>query len=1048
MGLTDWLQSLNVSNSDPPPMAENYTEGIPFSTPREMFDPTLTPPSSNIARDVGTIFGAAPSLWERAKAAVDLPIQAFGLPQEGLTRLATGNEYALPSDIPAVRQALGGMEGEEFGGVLANLALDPLNLLALPAFNTAIKAGLETQTIARRLLNLNDIRMYARNGALFTDQKDLQKVLSRAGHANAPIGLDDTSRMWTLDTTGLEPEVARQMKADMQAAIHGRETDLLVDGKPVHEGGFHVTEVAPYDAAANRRSYRNPATETLKAGAQKSADLGGLKGLLKLVQTWVGSPENVSQASKRIVDQMRDTRQARHLYHDEMFHSEHSQAYRVLGPGQLWTEPGGDLGRAMFYRVFRPDIAGRMEAADGDAFRAIEAFGEPEFERRALGLEKIMTDALQKVSGSEKLLRTADGSQRPLGQIAREVMASSDAPLPDWLMDAMSASKEVLPQNANLADPVRFYFQGISKRAFVDPMAGAVREMIGTFDAGRRTGGTIKYMPDVEAQMLDKLLQAFEGRPVFQDRGLTQWIVRNKDDIRQVAWGQELAARVAGGERVKAQGVRGAFGNLAESVIRGAEKGQPPLTKLSQQGTGLLYDSLIGGAIDTALKNLPQTLNTITEFGLPRVLNAMGKYFTPEWRQALKAQDIVKRTNTFTDRLIAGADETGMLTARAGGFTDETRGYEKFREYIHTPFQMTENFNRGVGFIAALDHYMSQGMQLGDAVRAATGKTRDLQFGYSLTDMSPYFAGDPIIRPIFQFMAYPLKQIELLGKMYENKTGDVFRNQLVKYLVNAGIVVKYGAHLGADMSNLFVNGLFDAAPSAPLYQALGEARDLAGDFFGRVSNGGGDPEMESPTMAWKGLGKFLRLITPTGRYTGKFLRQEIESGGKAFGPADPVQLLFSPDYTVRQKMADHPEMQWLWDTVGIKPDPGIDPLDRFARMVGVRTLRDERRQGFMDFLKQFSRRYREFQGRINDTDALGGDTAEVQRQAREYMEKTFGHKLERYGVPVNEMIDDLQPTLSPKEATKRAEELRMSNVERLRTRLPKTAKEYLVPPEE
>lgn len=1011
MDVVNWVMGRDPNNplpSGPTTPRAVYGSGLPWIAPAEMnANPKMEAPSAQIGRAAGKLVGADSTLGERAWAPFEMVTGALGLPQEAATRVLTGNEYALPGDVPAVQSLFGSGPVGQFG---ANVLLDPLNLLGVPAARKALEGAVALRPLATKAMNFNELRLAMKEGWWSNGAEDLEKLRQKAG-VWVPIVTDDTSKLKTFDFAHMPDDLAKQAQTALREAVKG----------------FDISRFDPSDEA------------NLITGAGREASR---PSPVKQLQLWVGSPEKASAAAKTAIDTLADHQNAAALFLDDVMGED--KLFRALGDTDAWLKPGEDLGRAFTYAIFnRRDLF----PMDKNAMEAMEAYGVGDFEKRVKAAWSVMDDALKLIPNY-----VPKGMEQSVSEaIKTAVRDVPDMPFPDELIQVLSGTTKVTANSANLKDSLTFFFRNVAKRAYTLPGADAVRNMIGHMDESGKllAAGSIKNLSMPERDMLNRLLQHYEGRPDALDRSMTGFVSNYGDWLRQKAWGSELAAKARAGQRVDASGWRGWLGRTTERLITTAETGQYFGEKTSKWMTARLYDSMLGGAIDTAVKNLPQMFNNITRFGLGPALKGMGAFFTPEWQEALSAKRIIENSNALYEEAFRRAEWAAEHAPKSG--------YEKTMRLLRSPFQATENFNRGVTFITALNHHVEKGAPLGEALRAAQQEIKNLQFGYSLTDVSPYIR-NPVVRPFFQFMTFPLKQAELLADMAFTKGGKGplgFENEMVKYILYTGFATRYGEHLGIDVSQSFISGLFPQnlasgngpSISAPVGNLVSAAAELGGEFLQRTLAGGGDPDLESPSAGWRLFGEFIKMSMPGGRYALKAVKQELESGGKAFGPLDPVQMLFSPDWNVRRAMADHPGLRDAFDTLNIRPDPGVDPLDRFAKMVGVRTLHDERRQEMMSFLKRFSQRFREAQSQINETAALGGDVAGVRERWVTWFGKNFGRQMARYNVTDYTLQDMLQVTISPNEMRKRRTEIESSNVEVLTNRLPKAVKSTIQIPE-
>lgn len=159
------------------------------------------------------------------------------------------------------------------------------------------------------------------------------------------------------------------------------------------------------------------------------------------------------------------------------------------------------------------------------------------------------------------------------------------------------------------------------------------------------------------------------------------------------------------------------------------------------------FNAKIGGNFASALVNLTQTVtNTMTEIGYGPTLKAIRQY-------------------------VAGGDEVrrflqanGITYQPISGTINETT-YGSLTRTMAFMFRQTEEFNRGVAFMAGYNTAKESGMKLYDAIKAGQNLVDKTQFAFSKSNIPTGFQG-PLTSLLFQFRTYTVNQIKFLASTY------------------------------------------------------------------------------------------------------------------------------------------------------------------------------------------------------------------------------------------------------------------------------------------
>lgn len=956
-------------------------------------DESFTPqkaPSESLMDNLGKVFSLDTSIGQKASGLGGAAIDAFGLPQEAATRILTGNEYALPGNVPSVRRAIQSATGlsPEVAALGANLVLDPLNLaLGGGVAKEAMVGGIEAAKLGRAAHNLNDLRLLKGAELIFDRMEDAQKLLQKAD-VHLPLVRDVGTGLITYDL---------QDVADVAGTL-----DKLKDAKNTFNvSGFDIGDVDPF--------VRN---------AKPSDPNFGLS-----VRLWLGSPRKWSDASKSIVAMMDDAEKARFNFVQNF----KEQVQTIVGGTQAYNKGNSPLGRAYVYELLGMD---KFKATDLAAREARKEFGELKFLETSSALEERMTEALKRIPGSRIEI---NAKKVKLRDALKAVAANAndldwDVPdVPTVLKALADPTNNLNPNNVDLTDLLNFFALDVSKRAF----HGNVKHHINDLLSGKNA---IAGMSDPEKHGLEALIKVWSGAPDPADIQLAKNVAFHADKLRALTWGEQLATKIKNGEEVivDSKDIKSMFGtNLEKAILKGKE-GHPFASDASTKARSWIYYGMLGMGIDSAIRNTSQLINTMTELGVVPTLRAMGGQFNKEWQEWLKASKVLDSTASQLAELFEHAQ-----------FNERS----KFFDVIMSPMQAAENFNRGTTLLAAMNKFTREGLPLRQAVEKATELTRELQFGYGALDVSPYIRG-PFTRPFFQFMSYPLKQMELIAGWAAKPDADLGR-KIVRYALLVGAADRYSQHLGIDMTNVLIGGfmpttslLKDGHPQAVLYGTMGKGLELAQMTMTSLFGNEADERMKTPSYFWKGVAEVLKAGIPTGRYTSKVAEQLFET--KAVDGL--INAIFDTNFDSQRWMAESPNGRKLMQALNVNFDPGVKPFDRFVKLAGFTSVHEAKREKLMNFLKNFAMSYRTAISEMNEAAATGGNVERVRDHWIGKIDDAFGDKMEEFGVPKYVIWNSMKPA-DGKELQNLIEKNSMKNEDKLTQQLPKAIKRRIRLPE-
>ena len=221
-----------------------------------------------------------------------------------------------------------------------------------------------------------------------------------------------------------------------------------------------------------------------------------------------------------------------------------------------------------------------------------------------------------------------------------------------------------------------------------------------------------------------------------------------------------------------------------------------PLTTLAnkaftQNAQELWVQSIYRGAlgIDTALRNLTQSMYTIADVGVSPFLKGTKNYVigritnSPEYVKWENRMDLVQEFYNDKMRLLKG----GMSRTTWEHIMDANR---KVTSLALTPLGITERINKGIAYFSGLERAKELGMDFQTAhiigLKQATAMATPLQFsqaewfawrkqfgsqfGYSEAQRSPIFAG-PGMQFFTPFWSFPMKSFQFVANLFKDAYG-------------------------------------------------------------------------------------------------------------------------------------------------------------------------------------------------------------------------------------------------------------------------------------
>lgn len=965
-----------------PSLMPNFNSGAAYA-------PTFThsntefnmPPSASIG--AGLRRAAAPSslsggLLDRAAGLGSAAIALPGLLQEGATRALSaltggGGAEPMPSDLLHRWGVLGDNSFDQFA---TNLVLDPFNLVlgGVPfKLGKGLDRARELEMLIQKEKPLRELVLdagMARNSLLFTRPEQLDDLMLKAG-ISLPRRQHEVLKSWYVDYTGVaSPKLVRQQ---LRQAMEN-ENLVVYDANMGLKKQYKVDELPRYKKDFSIQGWEK-VTDQFKEQMKQPWDYDGLKRGEER-SLWVkifGTPQNYSPFLK---GQVKSYEQGNEVFHN---HRKDFSDFVINNtqPFDLYQGRKSDQNRALLYL-----LKGDQRLLEGDvkAKAAYEA-NKLKIDQSVGSLKARIFEELQGFDFETKLTRKkimdAGTSLEDLKSVGFNDKTWQ------WLTG--------ITLDEHSADPVAHLLgmqRRLGKERFLKPTEKAlVAEREAMFKDGR--------MLQREKEYSEMLSRAFTGQEAsLVDKELQKLIINNKDTLRGMSLNRKFNW----------------LSKQTEGLIAGAESGKSTTAKVTEKLRRTTYASLLGFGIDSSVRNVVGgTLNTLTEYGFrtfENIIPAFKAATDKRWRETLDLKNVLNHSNSMMEEWFQKTPfipENATFMERAKKAPGQT-----MYDVAMSPMQMTENFNRALAYFTALDHNIKVGgLPVGEAIRAAEEATKKLHFGYSNIDVSPYL-NNPTARIFSQFMIYPFRQMELLGKW--SKEGKGLNNKLARYLMLTGAALNHGTRHGIDMTNVLGIGLgFSEYPgylryrgdgvaphltmTAPVIKLMGGAMNGAKNFMDAMWTGAtGQPIIDqeySPNKAWSDFGDFMRLLVPGGRYGSKVAKNYTEFTANG----DPTK-------------------QWadMATFVGARYDPSVNGTDRILSLLGFAPTSEQMKRDQIKFLQNFKTFYMDSVASLNEKVMKGQDYQKLQAKLQKRIATQYGPQLERMGVRISALRSIIRPS--------------------------------------
>lgn len=974
-----------------PSLMPNFNSGAAYAPTFSRSDTEFNiPPSSQVSAGVKRAF--APSslsggLLDRAAGLGSAVIAAPGLLQEGVSRglsalTGGGGADAMPSDLLSRWGVLGNNSFDQFA---SNLVLDPFNLLmgGVPfKVGKGLDRARELEMLLQKEKPLRELVLDARGAKtwgmglaneaplLFTRPEQADNLMLKAG-LSLPRRQHPEFKSWYIDYTGVaSPSLVRkqlrQALENENVAMYDANLGLKKMYKP---------EAMPGDAQHFDVQGWQKVTDQFADQMKMPWNYDGLKSGEER-NLWVklfGTPQNYSPFLK---GQIKSYEQGREVFSN---HKKDFSDYVIQNtqPFDLYQGRSSDQNRALLY-LLKGDK--KLLEADAKAKAAYEA-NPMRIDESVNALRTRLFDELAGFDFTGKLSRK--GILEPKTSVEDLKQFGFNDKAWHWLTGINLDEKS--------ADPVAHLLgmqRRLGKERFLKPTEKAlVAEREAMFADKRMLTREKEY-----SEMLSRAFTGQEASPI--DKELQKLIINNKETLRGMALNRKFNW----------------LSKQTEGLIAGAEAGQSTTAKVTEKLRRTTYASLLGFALDSSVRNVVSgTLNTLTEYGLrtfENIVPAFKAATDKRWREQLDLKNVLNHSNSMMEEWF---QKTPFIAENAGLAERVKKApMQTLYDIAMHPMQATENFNRALAYFTALDHNVKVGgMAVGEAITAAEEATKKLHFGYSNIDVSPYL-NNPTARIFSQFMIYPFRQMELMGKWANEGKG--LNNKLMKYMLLTGAALNHGTRHGIDMTNVLGTGLgFSEYPgylryrgdgvaphltmTPPVLKLMGGAMNGAKNFMDAVwTNTTGQPLISQdydPNKAISDFGDFMRLLIPGGRYASKLTKNYTE-------------FMHNND----------PTKQWagMATFVGARYDPTVNGTDRVLSILGFAPTSEQMKRDQLKFLQNFMTFYRNSVSSLNEQVLKGQDYQKLQAKLQKRIVTQFGPQFERMNIRTSALRSIVRPS--------------------------------------
>ena len=258
--------------------------------------------------------------------------------------------------------------------------------------------------------------------------------------------------------------------------------------------------------------------------------------------------------------------------------------------------------------------------------------------------------------------------------------------------------------------------------------------------------------------------------------------------------------------------------NWIKSIPKvGYRFGVRPTTQITSKARRAVYRGLIGLNPVSALKNLTQATNTFAELGTKYTFIGYVKVVQNLPKIMTGKQTELEATHVLADSFIQ--DQSLVANKKL---------MDKLDPGLFYMFNTAEKINRGAAYWGAKAKYLKQGMTEVEAVEKAKDTVEKTQFKFGAIEVPVAMQSD-IMKTLFQFQTFSLKQVEFLGGKVKER--DIAG--LIRYIASTMFfVATLGKLFGWDISDLLPGFRFGTPPTLQLPKGLYDVATGAPDKYG------------------------------------------------------------------------------------------------------------------------------------------------------------------------------------------------------------------------
>ncbi len=258
--------------------------------------------------------------------------------------------------------------------------------------------------------------------------------------------------------------------------------------------------------------------------------------------------------------------------------------------------------------------------------------------------------------------------------------------------------------------------------------------------------------------------------------------------------------------------------NLIDNAVKsifGYKFGQRPVIAATRLLRQMTYRGMLGLNLSSAMRNISQGINTFAVLGGKYTTIGYAKLFNPSNLKELTEQGVLSQ-GFIQDRILSST----------------RRAVEKIDKVLFVFFDTAEKINRGSAYFGAKAKAIAEGKTEEQAIEYAKEIVAKTQFKFGSIDIPVGLQSD-IMKTLFQFQNYTLKQVEFLTEMAMDKN---FFGLLRYGLAGMLFILTIGRAFGMKPEELIPTFRLGIPPSLKLPAETGKAIFNIPDKYGNIPN--------------------------------------------------------------------------------------------------------------------------------------------------------------------------------------------------------------------